>query len=304
MILKADELVNLNNAVIQPVQLPGAHFKNISVSVIRIDKIHAIISGNKWFKLKYNLENAFLQNKKHIITFGGAWSNHIVAVAYLCRQLGLECSGIIRGEQPEKFSETLKDAAAYEMELRFVSRDFYKNKKSLTESLQKDFPEAYIIPEGGQNDAGIQGAAEIVDLIPKNQFTHIACAVGTGTMIAGLTKASHDYQNIIGIPVLRVDPDKNDILDFVASVANGKSNFQFNYDYHFGGYAKYDNELIAFMNQLYLENGIPTDFVYTGKLFFAVNDLVAKNFFEEGSEILIIHSGGLQGNRSIKQLME
>ena len=303
MILKADELVDLKNAIIQPVQLPAAQSNNISVSVIRIDKIHAIISGNKWFKLKYNLENALRQNMPHIITFGGAWSNHIAATAFLCQQTGLQCTGFIRGEKPALFSETLRDAERFGMELNFVSRESYRNKNSLIESIQKRFPDSYIIPEGGENEAGIRGASEILDLIPENQFTHIACAIGTGTTMAGLVQALQNSAQIVGIPVLKFQSGKNNIEDFIKSSNPYHNNWSLFYDYHFGGYAKFNDELISFMNQLYRENGIPTDIVYTGKLFYAVNDLIAKKYYEEGSNILMIHSGGLQGNRSLPEKM-
>lgn len=298
MILKADELVDLNRAVIQPVHLPSRP-TNISVSVIRIDKIHAIISGNKWFKLKYNLENALLQNKQHIVTFGGAWSNHIVATAYLCKEAGLTCTGYIRGEKPAVFSATLRDAERLNMELRFVPREGYRNKEELIKFAGKDFPGSYIIPEGGQNDFGIRGAMEIWELIPANQFTHIVCAVGTGTTMAGLILNSpHDHQ-ITGIPVLKINPENNDLKTFLSAVCCDHTNYKLFYDYHFGGYAKFNMELIAFMNQLYNESSIPTDIVYTGKLFYAVNDLISKNYYEADSKIVLIHSGGLQGNRSL-----
>jgi len=299
MILKADELVNLKSAVIHKIVLPAK--KNISISVLRIDKIHAIISGNKWFKLKYNLDLAINQKKNHIITFGGAWSNHIVATAYLCEKCGLRSTGFIRGEKPGTYSASLTDAVKYQMQLRFVSREEYRNKPLLIQSIKSEFPEAFIIEEGGQNAEGIKGAMEIMDLADDDRFSHIICAVGTGTMMAGLINASSSSQKIIGIPVLKLAPGNNDVESFIVNSAAGHTKFELLYNYHFGGYAKYTDELISFMNWLYRENEGPTDIVYTGKLFFAVNDLIMKNHFPDDSRILIVHSGGLQGNRSMPE---
>jgi 1-aminocyclopropane-1-carboxylate deaminase len=267
--------------------------KNTRISVLRLDKIHPVISGNKWFKLKYWLEDARTKNKDHILTFGGAYSNHIVATAAAGRMQGWKTTGIIRGERPGILSPTLQQAAEYGMELIFLSREDFRNRK-----LPGGLNDAYIINEGGYGELGVKGAEEILDHCKKDRFTNICCAVGTTTMMAGLIKTAAAEQEVTGFPVLK-NPSAETELLMLLSEHDQKKKFLFVHDYHFGGYAKRTGELIKFMNELHRSTGIPTDFVYTGKLFYAVWDLVKKNLFPPGSHILIIHSGGLQGNQSL-----
>jgi 1-aminocyclopropane-1-carboxylate deaminase len=275
--------------------LPGS--KNIHFEVLRLDKIHPVISGNKWFKLKYHLDNYNAGNYEGILTFGGAWSNHIIATAYTCHLKKISCVGIIRGEKPPRLSITLEQARAYGMQLKFISRENYKQRSDdLFASIEKDYPNYYIIPEGGQGEPGEKGAAEIMDLVPANNYSHIVCAVGTGTMLKGIKKTISPNQEAVGIIVLKGwsvnNPAEKDDLVAKEKLFPG---------YHFGGYAKYTNELLSFMNRFYQQTGIPTDFVYTGKLAFAIYDLLKKDHFAEGSKILMLHSGGLQGNASLQK---
>lgn len=267
--------------------------KNIEVSVLRLDKIHPVISGNKWFKLKFYLEEAVQKNKRTIATFGGAWSNHIVATAAACRMNGLKSIGIIRGEEPKELSQTLKDAKEYGMELFFLNRRDYKKKKVPDTILNE---ECYLIPEGGYGKKGAEGASTILNYCNKDHFTHICCAIGTGTMMAGLVNASSEDQEVTGISVLK---NNFELEEKIHSLLNRDSRFCLDHTYHFGGYAKYNQELIRFINEWYRLHHIPSDFVYSGKLFFAVRDLIANEYFPSGSKILIIHCGGLQGNRSL-----
>jgi 1-aminocyclopropane-1-carboxylate deaminase/D-cysteine desulfhydrase-like pyridoxal-dependent ACC family enzyme len=269
--------------------------ENIEIAILRLDKIHPVISGNKWFKLQFYIEEAKRLQKRTIVTFGGAWSNHIIATAAACKQNDLNSIGIIRGEEAEELSATLRYAKELGMQLIFVSRDDYRNKK-IPELLSKE--DFYFIDEGGYGEKGVEGAATILDHCRKKNFTHYCCAVGTGTMMAGLIRSSAKDQQVIGISVLK---NNFELEDKVKALAHDKENFQLLHDYHFGGYAKYNNELIRFMNEFYLRNRIPSDFVYTGKLFFGIYDLIAKNTFSSGSKILIIHSGGLQGNTSLSK---
>ncbi len=256
--------------------------KNIEVEVLRLDKIHHIISGNKWFKLKYYLEEVKKGSYHSVLTFGGAYSNHIVATAFTGQAMGLESIGIIRGEHAKTLSPTLIEAVKYGMRLIFISREQYKKKHEIPEK----FKEAFIIPEGGAGPQGVRGASGIMDLFPSESYTHILCAVGTGTTLAGLTAAAAPGLKCIGISVLKGMHGTNLVSD-----------------YHFGGYAKKNQELLDFMNSFYAETGIPTDFVYTGKLFYAALDLLRKDFFPSGSKLLLIHSGGLQGNLSLPKGM-
>jgi 1-aminocyclopropane-1-carboxylate deaminase len=269
---------------------------NLTVDVLRLDEIDPVVSGNKWFKLKEYLTDAVSFDKKIILTFGGAYSNHIVATAAACKKYGLQSVGTIRGEEPPVLSHTLRHAIEYGMKLFFVPREDYKQKK-IPAKVYDQFEEqdVYIINEGGYGPKGVEGAMSILEK-QNPSYTHIIAAVGTGTTLAGLIKASHEKQTVIGIPVLKnnfsIEKEIQDLLE-------EKKNFTLMPQFHHGGYAKFNRELIGFMNHWYERTGIPSDFVYTGKLFFAVNQLITEKYFPEGSKLLIIHSGGLQGNESL-----
>lgn len=286
------ELPDLKKITTDEIQDPFLQNKNVQLSVLRLDKIHPVISGNKWFKLKYHLDNFNAGNYNGIISFGGAWSNHIVATACACYLKKIKCTGIIRGERPEQLSNTLLEAGKYEMDLKFISRDRYaqKNSDEFLESIKKEFPGRYIIPEGGAGKEGEKGTGEILQYADEKNYTHIACAVGTGTMFNGIRRAASSKQNIIGIAALKG-----------WKVGNETNNTEMFLDYHFGGYAKYNLTLINFMNEFFRLTNIPTDFVYTGKLAFALFDLIKKDHFPPGRKILMIHSGGLQGNDSLQK---
>lgn len=268
-----------------------------TVDVLRLDLIHPVISGNKWFKLKYFLEEAKSLQKKCILTFGGAFSNHIIATAAACKEFGFKSIGIIRGEKPSILSRTLQDAINYGMDLFFVSREEYKQKKIPQKIFSKYKEEIYIIPEGGYGQKGVEGVKEILQNIDSS-YTNIIAAVGTGTTLAGLIEGSYSHQKIIGISVLKNNFSLEKEIESLIDEEN-KNRMTIIHDYHFGGYAKHTNELISFMNEFYKSTSIPSDFVYTGKLFFAVNNLIYKNYFLPQSKLLIVHSGGLQGNQSL-----
>jgi 1-aminocyclopropane-1-carboxylate deaminase len=288
--------IHLNNITHDPLSLPEFMAKNIDVSVLRLDKIHPFISGNKWFKLCYYLEEAKALHKKKIVTFGGAWSNHIIATAAVCRLNGFEATGIIRGEEAAELSPTLKLAKEMGMQLIFISREDYSQKK-IPEEVNAD--DNYFISAGGYGKKGAAGAGTILDAVEKETWSHICCAAGTGTMIAGLVQASSEQNKVVGISVLK---NNFEIEQQVRSLLpENKKNFDIVHDYHFGGYAKFKPELIRFMNEFYRSTSIPSDFVYTGKLFYAIHDLVAKDYFPPGSRLLVIHSGGLQGNDSLNK---
>ena len=288
--------INFYNISVDRLSLPMLIEKKVAADVLRLDKIHPLISGNKWFKLRFYLDEAKNRHKKTIVTFGGAWSNHILATAAACNISNLKCIGIIRGEEAANLSPTLLLAKEAGMQLLFISREDYSLKK-IPGELSSD--EYYFINEGGYGMLGAEGAATILDYCYKENYTHICCATGTGTMMAGIIKGASLDQNIIGISVLK---NNTGLADSVKSLLNGKQNtFQIFHDYHFGGYAKHKPELIAFMNSFYQQTNIPTDFVYTGKLFFAITHLINTNFFSPGSKLLLIHSGGLQGNASLSK---
>ncbi len=286
--------IDLNNITTERLHLPLFTEKKVEADVLRLDKIHPLISGNKWFKLRYYLEEAKKQDKKTVVTYGGAWSNHLLATAAACKINNLRCIGIIRGEEAASLSSTLSHAKELGMHLIFISRDDYHN-KIIPAHLSNS--EHYFIPEGGYGIKGAGGAASILDYCKKENFTHICCAAGTGTMTAGLLIGSLPSTQIISISVLKNNVALKENITLLAP--GEKTKLQIIDDYHFGGYAKYKPGLLAFMNKFYSQTGIPSDFVYTGKLFFAVSNLIENNFFATGSRLLIIHSGGLQGNASL-----
>lgn len=271
--------------------------KEVVADVLRLDKVHPVISGNKWFKLKYHISKAVQLNSGGVLSFGGAFSNHLVALAHACRENGLRSAAIIRGDEATT-NHSINDMKHQGMELIFVSRDAYRNRLDLSRSFCAIHPDFYVVPEGGQGEEGIKGAAEILDNIPPG-YTHIICAVGTGTTLAGIINASQKEQQVLGICALKISAqNNNELSDFLRKNAN-KNNYHLKYDFHFGGYARKTPALVNFMNQFYTTENIPTDFVYTGKMFYAVEELIAGNYFPQGSKLLVIHSGGLQGNRSL-----
>lgn len=272
---------------------------NLNVAVLRLDIVHPVVSGNKWYKLQGHLAQAAAAGKRTILTFGGAYSNHIVATAAACAAIGYKAIGIIRGEAPEQWSPTLLDAQALGMDLHFVSRTSYRD-KTIPEELYEEYPveSIYLVGEGGMGRSGTTGIVDMMKNLAIGSFTHILCAVGTGTTLAGLVQASKSNQQVLGISSL-----KNN-LELEAAVHNmlpppGKSNWQINHAFHFGGYAKHKPELIRFMNEWYQLTGVPSDFVYTGKMFYAFQQLWLQQYFPENSNILLVHTGGLQGNRSL-----
>ena len=284
MEIKVDELTD-----------PFYQSSNISLHIARLDALHPVVSGNKFFKLKYNIADALNKGKKGIITFGGAYSNHLAAAAFACKEAGLKSYAVVRGENTKLLSHTLQFCEQQEMELEFISREKYKTKKSLYDYYRNKFADYFLVPEGGGNENGEKGCEEILLQINNaDEYTHIVCAVGTGTTFRGLVKSSSPHQKVLGVVVLKG-------AETILTGFNSSNNFELLHQYHFGGYTKKTTELIAFMNQFYKQHQIPSDFVYTGKLFFAVDDLIRKNYFTNGSKILCIHSGGLQGNLSLPQ---
>jgi 1-aminocyclopropane-1-carboxylate deaminase/D-cysteine desulfhydrase-like pyridoxal-dependent ACC family enzyme len=274
---------------------------NLQVDVLRLDQLHPVVSGNKWFKLKYYLERAKHEEKSKLVSFGGAYSNHLIALAEASRWYGFSSAAFIRGEEADKLSYTLQEAREMGMELHFLSRRDYDEKKKSVFSPQYENHESreLLIPEGGAGWEGVKGAAEILSLIPAMSYAYICCAVGTGTTLTGLINHSGPKQKVIGVSVLRgtrgIEPVQHSWLLRSASLENVHMIHQD----HFGGYAKKSSILFDFMNRLFSESDIPTDFVYTGKLFYSIVRLASENFFQAGSRILVLHSGGLQGNRSL-----
>ena len=273
---------------------------NMEASILRLDKLHPIVSGNKWFKLRYYIEEAISQSCTTIASFGGPYSNHLVALAYVAKENNIKSIGYVRATKEDTITPSLQEALAYGMQLEFMGRTHFQEiKNDLLKTNQYssiDNDSTYFIDEGGYGTIGAKGAATILNEHCKD-YTAIIAAVGTGTMLAGLINAAEAHQDIIGIPVLK---NENTIEDEIkALLINKSASFSLLHNFHQGGYAKTNPALIAFMNQLWETEKIPSDIVYTGKLLFAVDSLLKENYFKEGSKILVIHSGGLQGNRSL-----
>lgn len=302
------KLIEYGDAVIQipaisPVQNRFAQDMDIKISMLRLDEMHPVISGNKLFKLHYYLEEALLSNHKTIITFGGAYSNHLAATAYACKILHLNCIGIVRGERPAVLSDTLLFCLDQGMKLDFIPREEYRTVAAQGQNafLEEKYGTYILIPEGGFSEKGMQGASLISNDYNNSYFTHICVAIGTATTLAGILKTSVKRSHIIGFPALKGLTDIDRRLHTLG-VKDHQNLIMMN-DYHFGGFGKKSPKLISFMNQFYEENAIPLDFVYTGKMMFGIQDLLEKKYFPAGSDILCIHTGGLQGNNSIKELL-
>ncbi len=269
-------------------------FSGISLEIKREDLIHPFVSGNKFRKLKYNLLQAKKENKDTLLTFGGAFSNHIAAVAAAGKEHGFKTIGIIRGEELRNgFGDnpTLNFASNCGMQFDFISRDEYRKKteQDFLAQLNEKWGDFYIIPEGGTNSLAVLGCQEILEESDAD-FDFICCSVGTGGTISGLINSSKLNQKIIGFPALNGDFLKEEIRKFATN-----ERWELIEDYTFGGYAKVNDELIEFMNSFYSENHIPLEPIYTGKMVFGVIDMIYKDYFPKDAKILMIHTGGLQG---------
>ncbi len=285
---------------IQSIDLSFLGIHDVTVCVKRDDLVDPVISGNKLYKLKYHLD-AFKQLNKHtLITFGGAYSNHLHATAYAGKTLGFNTVGCIRAEAHElkNLTPTLKDCVAWGMQLEPMSRSEYKLKQnSLTaQAIEHKYPETYWVPEGGAGELGVKGAELMLAGVDQTPYDVILLACGTGTTLAGVIRASLENVNIIGVPVLKGSKWMQQEVEQYLSAEY--SNWQLAYDYHFSGYGKWQPELIEFMKQVKAQSNLELDPIYTGKAFYGLVDLIKKQIIKKGSRVLFIHTGGLQGFRS------
>ena len=274
--------------------------KNIRLFIARLDLIHPVVSGNKLYKLHYFFKEAKASNKNTIITFGGAYSNHLVATAYHSFQNNIKSIGIVRGEKSYPLSHTLKDCMHYNMELIFIPRSQYDapDKNNLLQEMSLKYPDAYFIPEGGYHPLGSEGAGLIMNSLSEINPSHVCTAVGTATTLSGLIRNNKDQHEIIAVPVIKNMTDIKERLNYLISENKYQPPVIFD-GYHFDGYAKKNETLLSFMNTFYQNTQIPTDFVYTGKMMYAVYDKIKSDYFPMGSHIVCIHTGGLQGNLSL-----
>jgi len=282
--------------------------RDVSLFIKREDELHSFISGNKYRKLKYNLAEAAKQQKRTLLTFGGAYSNHIAATAAAGFTYNFKTIGIIRGDELAnnldeiiQNNPTLKFASEHNMQFAFVSRANYRNKTSpeFIDSLQEKFGDFYLVPEGGTNNFAVKGCEEIL-ADEDEKYDVICCAVGTGGTISGIINSLKSHQKTIGFPSLKGDFLQHEIKKYILK----KENWSLNTDYHFGGYAKVSEELITFINKFKNETKIPLDPVYTGKMMFGIVDLIKNDYFEKGTKILAIHTGGLQGIEGMNLLLK
>lgn len=286
--------------------------KKVKLSVLRSDLIHAAWSGNKYFKLKYNIEAALEQKHKQLLTFGGAFSNHIAATAAAGKANGIKTIGIIRGEKQEILNSTLSFARDCGMELCYVSREKYSEKNSapFIAELKAQHGNFYLVPEGGSNLLGVKGCSEMLNEV--EDFDVVCCACGTGATLAGIVASLKPKKKAIGFSSLKGGAFlENEVADFLQEYCIKypqevplEEKWLIITDYHFGGYAKTNDVLFKFAKSFFEEQQIELDYVYTAKMMYGIFDLISKNYFAEGTRILVVHTGGLQGNAGFVPLTE
>ena len=277
-------------------QTIGIFNEGIQLDILREDLRHPFISGNKWWKLKHNIAEAKRWNCEIIVTFGGAYSNHLAATSAAGNEAGIATAGIVRGED-DVHNATLQFCRRQGMQLYFVSREEYR----LKNFKRFNFNNAFVVPEGGSNDLGVKGCAEMgVGL--KESYDFVVCACGTGATLSGLIVSARQGQKILGVPVLKgAEFLKNDIQGHLLSQDCDNTNWDLLCDYHCGGYGKISNELVVFIKMCAEKYKIPLDGIYTGKMAMAAFDLLQKRYFPPHSKVLLVHTGGLQGNAGILQ---
>ncbi|MEH2419928.1 MAG: pyridoxal-phosphate dependent enzyme [Nostoc sp.] len=289
----------------------------VDLYVLRLDLMHPWVNGNKWFKLKYNLLEAKEKNFTTLLTFGGAYSNHIYATAAAGNLFGFRTIGVIRGEQRLPLNPTLSFAVQQGMQLVYLNRQTYRqrNTAAVQEYLQQHFGEVFIIPEGGSNLNGVRGCTEIVgEAMPTAgyayAFDHICVACGTATTLAGIALSLHQKQRAIAFSVLKngaflAQEIESLLTNYLASGLpapySSPASWELVCDYHFGGYGKVNDQLLLFSQQFREEYGIPLDYVYTAKMFYGVMDLLKQGFFRRNDSLMLVHTGGLQGNVGMEQ---
>lgn len=273
----------------------------IQLLIKREDLNHPFVSGNKWWKLKYNLEAARRQNCRTLLTFGGAYSNHIYATVAAAKECGFESIGIIRGEETLPLNHTLAFAQGCGMKLHYVSRELYKRKNDpdFIRKLHEKFGAFYLIPEGGSNALAVKGVKEFARIISGFTFHNLCVPVGTGGTLAGFVAGLNRRVEIIGFSSLKGGEFLNEDIKNLLTESSliGHSNWRIETNYHHGGYGKTTPELMRFMEDFEIQHHIPLDQVYTGKMLYGIFDMVEKGMFERGSILLAVHTGGLQGTR-------
>jgi len=281
-----------------PIQSILSYSQSQKVDLLRLDSLHPIVSGNKFYKIRFYIAAAIENGVSKVASFGGPYSNHIVALAFTAKEAGLKSIGYIRTNADEPTTPSLAEAKHYGMELVYLGRTDFQSKKASILETSDAKSDTYFIDEGGYGTIGAKGAATIFTENDTAHYDYIICAVGTGTMLAGCINAASPNQKIIGIPVLKNEGSIESEINALLLDKNDQP-YTLLHQFHQGGYAKTNPAMIDFMNRLWDTEKIPTDIVYTSKLLFGVEQLIQENYFEKEASILVIHSGGLQGNRSL-----
>lgn len=302
--LNLDMALFINAAPVHQLKHPLFEKHGVEVIVKREDMLHPLVSGNKWRKLKYNLAAANDQGLEQILTFGGAYSNHLYATAAACNAVGFESIGVVRGDPVFPLNPTLDFAMKKGMSLHYISRKDYREKDNngILKKLNEQYPYAYVVPEGGSNILGIKGCMELLKEVDE-PFDVVAVPCGTGATLAGIVLSLEDHQSAIGFSVMKGGDFLNkEVLNHVQAVLedpfpspNLTRSFLVETRYHFGGYARYTPELANFMTGFYNDHEIRLDPIYTAKMAYGIYDLIERKNFPRGTRILMIHTGGLQG---------
>ena len=293
-------MLNYSETPFFELQTEESKTQRIRLLIKREGQNHPFVSGNKWWKLKYNLAEAINQGSKTVLTFGGAYSNHIYATAAAANELGLKSIGIIRGEETLSLNTTLTFAKKQGMQLHYVSREEYrkKNEADFIQSLHDKYGEFYLIPEGGTNELAVQGCVELGGkLTSEIEFDYLCLPVGTGGTMAGIVSGFKGQKEIIGFSSLKGGSFLHEEVEKLQRNFSGISfsNWRIETQYHFGGYAKVPDDLKLFIRKAEADHSFPLDPIYTSKMFYGVLDLMKKNYFRRGTTILLLHTGGLQG---------
>jgi 1-aminocyclopropane-1-carboxylate deaminase len=271
----------------------------LKIDIARFDLLHPVVSGNKFFKIKYNLEKAIQINKKGILTMGGAFSNHLIATAFYCQENGMSSKAIVRGNLHHPLSHTLDYCSQLGMELIPIERSLFDETQPGVQKIISDHRDYFFIPYGGSNEEGVKGAAEMTAMIPDFEtYDVICCSIGSGTMFKGISQSLLPNQTLIGIPSIKIKAEEQEL--YISNYDTKNDQIKIYFDYAGKRFGKSDPDILSFMNALYRFYAIPTDFVYTGKLIYGIMDLINKGEIKQHQKVVIIHSGGLQGNRSLK----
>ena len=288
---------------VQPVRDPRLAGRGVQLSVLRLDLVHPALSGNKWYKLKYNLQRAQQEQCDTLLTVGGAYSNHLYATAAAGRAYGFRTIGIVRGEVHTPLNPTLQFCLDQGMHLHYVRRDAFRQRTEATfqQALQEQFGPHYYLPEGGTNALAVRGCTEMVPT--PLAFDYVTCCVGTGGTLAGVLVSTAGQATVLGFSVLKGGDFLKRDVDGLTRQYNGQTydHYRLVHDYHFGGYARVKPELVNFINTFYRITSIPLEPIYTGKMLYGLYDMIKNGCFPEGSRVLAIHSGGLQGINGFNQ---